>query len=533
VTVEKILPNRGTDERGFVTNVQETAILRQCWEFSDENPNASHSFLNASTPDSGKTVMTVELILRMGFKRCLILGVRETADQWSERMDAQSDGTMQIRQLNSTKAGKAEWDKMASGADGIWFAGAEWITAQDWEPRQEMDTNGHKLWKEDEEGKRILRNGEPVPVTKQHHRNIFKRVGFQVHPFDLIAFDEVQKVSNRKSVGRKSLVTIPAVNKLALSGTPVGNKFSNSWSITRWLWPEHIDASFQRWSDEWCESKPVLLKSGKVLEDARGNPVRTLGNEREEGEFVKTLPGYLRMESEREVPEPEIVEVDLSPAQRADYDDLLRDMMLYLESPEGQRVTLVADIPIVLRTHLRSATLAVMSMHEEEGIFYADDAISSKLHALRGIVDREDWRGRPVVIYTHSRRFARIIALRMNAAGYGTAEWSGKSTRAARKTIKADFMAGRLQYIVATIQALGTGLDGFQTKCNRVVWLSETEDFSANLQASRRVFRSGNDAMLDDFQAVKVIARDTYDSGILSRNVANILAMRATLRLVA
>jgi SNF2 family DNA or RNA helicase len=152
---------------------------------------------------------------------------------------------------------------------------------------------------------------------------------------------------------------------------------------------------------------------------------------------------------------------------------------------------------------------------------------------LRGIVDRPDWRGRPVMIYTHSRRFARVVALRMNAAGYGTAEWSGVKTSKERAKIKADFIAGRLQYIVATIQSLGTGLDGFQTTCNRVVWLSQTENPTADLQASRRVFRSGNNAMLDDFQAVTVIARNTYDSGILSRNVANILSMRATLKVPA
>jgi hypothetical protein len=535
VTTTKILPNRGDDERGFISNIQESSILRQCWEFSDDNPNASHGVLNASTMDSGKTLMSVEVIVRMGFKRVLILGVRDTFHQWADRLAVQSDGALELRRMDSSIAGRAAWADAMAGAPGIFFAGAEWITAQDWETRLATDHAKNPVWKLDKEAKEPILDemGQPIQDTVQYHLNIFKRARITHNPFELLIFDEVQKVANRKSVGRKTLVTIPTINKLALSGTPVGNKFENAWGLVRWIWDGIITVNFKDWSDRWCESKEVRLANGRPLLNAQGKPTRKLGSEKVEGEFVKTLPCYIRIEAERDVPEPEIVEVDLTVAQRNDYDDLMQDLVLYLQSPEGERATLVADIPVVLRTHLRSATLGVMSMTEERGIFYADNTQSSKLHALRGILDREDWAGRPVVIFTHSQRFAGVVVKRMRAAGYNAVEWAGYVSSTRRDTIKADFLASRVQYIVATVQSFSTGLDGFQAVCNRVVWLSETENPSENAQAAKRVFRSGDEAMLADFQSVKVVARDTYDQGILSRNVASLLAMRATLNLAA
>jgi hypothetical protein len=531
MSAEKILPNKGDDERGFVSNEQETAILRMCWEMHPDNPNATHGIINASNMDTGKTLQAAEVVIRMGFQRVLYIGVKDTYDQWADRLEAQSDGAIALRRMDATKPGLLAWKDFVDGLPGMYFCGSQYLTAQDWEARQVIDENGHKMWKEDENGERILKRGEPVPVTKQHHKMIFHRVKMKVNPLDLVVFDEIHVVANRKSVGRKTLVTLPTKNKLGMSGTIVGNKFENFWSISKWVWPELIDGSFDRWSDVWCESKQVIGPGGIPLVNKIGKAVVKMTGEVMEGEFVKTLPCYVRLDGELKVPAPEIVEVDLLPEQQADYEDLERDMMVWLETPAGQRATLVADLPITLRTRLRTATLGVMSLDDAAGkVYFADDTKSTKLHALRGIVDRPDWVGQQVGIYCDSKQFVKVTVKRMRAQGYDAVEWSGDVVSTGRTEIKRKFLAGEIQYLVSVIPAFSTGLDGFQAVCNRVIWLSESDNNMQNLQAIKRYFRSGRK---DGFQHVKIVARGSYDGGIMSRNVMETLSMHATLGLAA
>ncbi|MET4703072.1 LAGLIDADG family homing endonuclease [Frigoribacterium sp. UYMn621] len=492
---------------------------------------SDHLYVTRDFIVTHNTLQATEVVVRMGFERVLYIGIKDTYHQWADRLSAQSDGALELRRIDATKAGRLAWDDAYAGKPGQYFVGAQFLTAQDWTARQIMDTNGHKLWKEDENGERILRHGEPVPVTEQHHLQIFKRARIQAHPFDLVIFDEVHVVSNRKSVGRKTLVTIPTHNKLAMSGTWWANKFEGAWSITKWVWPELIDSSFQRWSEMWCSSEPVLKAGGEQMVSARGRDIIKLKGERNPGEFVKSLPCYIRLDGELEVPEPEIVYVDLLPEQRADYEDLERDMMVWLETPAGQRATLIADLPITLRTRLRTATLGVMSLDDETGqVFFADDTRSTKLHALRGIVDREDWRGQQVGIYCDSKQFVKVTVKRMRAMGYDAVEWSGDVSSKAREEIKRKFLAGEIQYLVSVIASFSTGLDLFQTVCGRVCWLNESDDNSRNQQAIKRYFRSGRK---EGFQHLKIVARESYDEGILSRNVMGTLAMHASLTVAA
>ena len=82
---------------------------------------------------------------------------------------------------------------------------------------------------------------------------------------------------------------------------------------------------------------------------------------------------------------------------------------------------------------------------------------------------------------------------------------------------------------MSTIQSFSTGLDMFQSVCNRVVWVSESDNNMLNNQAIKRYYRSGFPELLADFQHVKIVARNTYDDGVLGRNVLETLAMHASL----
>lgn len=476
--------------------------------------------LLADEPGVGKTLVAVEVALR--FERTLTIGVKDTYQQFADLFEAQSEGAAVLRRVDSTKAGKAAMADMLAGVDGHYFAGSQFLTRQDYEYRTVRDSLGGPVWKTDkmtglvitkERGENEIGPAEiPQPETFSFHLKTYRKM----KPFDALIFDEVHVIQNRRSAGFKTIKTIRTDYKLAMSGTPYGNKFPGIWAITRWLWPELIDASFERWKHVWCLTEDVYLKGRKTTENVIG--------ERYPGEFVKTLPFYIRAEAEP-VPAPIEVMVDLTPIQASQYAALEEDLIVWIgENP------LVVDLPPILRQRLRTLALGELSVTPEGQPFFANDCKSSKLGALGGIL-RGYWGGEKAIIGMESKTFAYVTYARMVAAGESVAIWTGDTTSKGRDEIKRAFLAGEVQYIICTIRSMSTGLDGFQTVCSKLAWMNELDgDESGNEQFVRRLFRPGR---VGNFEHIKLIARGTKDEDVYGANLALALKNRSTLRLAA
>jgi hypothetical protein len=472
--------------------------------FIDEPTNAG---LIADDMGGGKMGQACEVVVRLGATRTLFIGVKETWEQYRDRLYTQSDGQLVARRIDSTKAGQVAFADFLAGEQGHYFAGHQYLTAQDWEHLPVVDDEGQPVYVTDK------KTGLPTAKqeTKRQQIGVFRKI----KPVDIIIADEVHIYANRKAIGRKTLITIKSERKLAMSGTWYGNRFENAWSVTRWLWGSLIEPNFYSWRREHCIMKEVYVAKDKTRPQVTGELV--------EGSFVASLPCYFRHEMPKP-PEPKKVYVDLTPIQRAQYDELEADLLTWLKSHKGA-APLVADLPITLRSRLRTATLGEMSFDENDEIQFAEDCISSKLHALRGVLDH--YGDQPVLIYTDSKRYAKVVVKRMLAAGYDVAEYSGDTSEKERGEVKRRFLAKELSYIVAVIPAFSTGLDGFQRVCSKIVWLSESENQVLNSQATARLHRPG---MIGEFEHCKILARDTLDLEVFGRLVAAELSRNASTR---
>jgi hypothetical protein len=225
-----------------------------------------------------------------------------------------------------------------------------------------------------------------------------------------------------------------------------------------------------------------------------------------------------------EVPEPELVHIDLGLQERGIYSQVEEEGVAWLKK-NGNLEPIVMNLPITKRTRLRTAALGVMSIDSDDIVHFAPDAESAKMRKLKEILDSPDWTGRQVVLLTHSKTFARMAAARMNAAGYMTGLWTGDVTD--KESLKQDFIAGRVQFLVAVIASISRGYDGLQTASNRVIWLSRSDNPEHNDQAARRVFRTGGD--LDQYRSIEIVANETYDLGVFNADRARTAAMNATL----
>src|SRR5690625_7597724 len=102
---------------------------------------------------------------------------------------------------------------------------------------------------------------------------------------------------------------------------------------------------------------------------------------------------------------------------------------------------------------------------------YADDCKSSKISALKEIL--QDLEDEPAVIYTHSSKFARVVAKRL---GKQAALWSGDTSQDEREAILRTFgKEGGPKYRVTTIAAIGEGVVGVPRVCSNMRWRGQGE----------------------------------------------------------
>lgn len=448
---------------------QEEAIQRMMAE-------PTQSILLASEQDQGKTLLSIEFALRMGFKRVLFIGIKDTFDQFRERAEAQSDGAQTIRRIDASKPGTAALADMEWGMEGWYFIGQQLFTTRDWrnEPTGKYDNKGKEIQK-----------------------------AVQLHTWDrldldLIVYDEIHMAANHQSRGRKTIQAVHPEWKIAMSGTFYGNKFDNAWAPTQWLWPKIIPRSYWAWRDHWCAEFEQRVKGGNTTKVV-------VGEKAPEGTFVASLPCYIRHVGAEKVPEPTIIEVDLQPEQRRMYDSLEKNLLVW-----KQDHPFIIEWPVTLKERLRTLALAEFDfIPETQEVYLRDDAESTKLEALWEELAK--YPQDKVVLGTHSKKFAKFAVKRMLKKNLKVVEWSGDISSKGREEIKQAWIADEIQYIVCVMKSFSTGLDWAQSNCWRMGVFSEpVGDPTVAGQWVRRVFRTGPHK--DKFEWFKIQARSTFDN---------------------
>ena len=424
--------------------------------------------LNASLMGTGKTVMAVEVGIRLCAKTVLVIAPLNTYWGWYDTIQRQTDYKAKaLIKIDSTTAGKKAFRDLTAGEEGWYFVGREYFRTQEW----------HKT----------------VP--------------------DLVLVDECHFAQNRASKSFKVLKQLKPKFRLSMSGTPFGNKFEGFWAVTRWLWADDkiVHKSFWKWVEQWAVTKYNPFSSIEIV------------GEREAGAFANSLPCYVRLEPDYNIDVVEEIRyVDLVPAQRKVYEKFQKDLVVWL-----QENPLVAEVPVAARIRLRQMTLAVPSIAEDGSVYFEQNAVSTKYKALMEII--EDHPDEKMLLLTDSQKYAKIVTDRLNAKfGDGSAfEWSGQASQKEREIAKQSFIGGDMKYIVAVIPAIAEGVDGLQDVCRTVVWLSHSDSNILNQQVLDRIRRRGQRQLV---QVYDIVARDTFDEGQLDSLLQRELDMRASLK---
>lgn len=431
----------------------------------------------ATQVGGGKTLIAIEVARRLGTGTNLVIAPKGTHKRAWERTITRQIPNATVKYINSSKSGQLAFQDLESGVAGWYLISPEFFRTFHW------------------------RGIEP----------------------DLAVFDEVHRASNRQSKTAKMLHTLKAKRRLGMSGTIAGNRIEGFWSVLRWVYPELAGKSFWAWVDQYCSTEKDYF-AGIVVT-----------GEKKPGLIVSQIPAYIRHLKREKCCEfhqegmdadlPSMVSmervVQLAPEQKKIYKKMESDLFVWLgENP------LVTEVPVATRIRLRQITLGVPSIDESGEVFFADDCKSSKLDELYSIIgDHPD--GEPMLILTHSQKFASVVTKRLTKRGYSAFEWSGVVSQKERDKALERFISGEIQFIVAVISAIGEGTDGLQERCSTVVWLSKDDNRLLNEQAAGRLDRQGQKRAVISYD---IIAEDTYDEGQLSKLIKDQLRMNTSLR---
>lgn len=431
----------------------------------------------ATQVGGGKTLIAIEVARRLATDTNLVIAPKGTHKRAWHRTILRQIPNAEVRYINSTKAGVQAFDDLVAGIAGWYLVTPEFFRRFHW------------------------RGVEP----------------------DLAVFDEIHRASNRQSKTAKMLHTLKSKRKLGLSGTIAGNRIEGFWSVLRWIYPDMAGRSFWAWVDQYCQTEKDYF-AGIVVT-----------GEKKPGLIVSQIPAYVRHLKREKCCEfhqegmdadlPNTVQmerlVQLLPEQKRIYKKMEEDLFVWLgENP------LITEVPVATRIRLRQITLGVPSISETGEVFFAEDCKSTKLEELYSIIGDHP-EGEPMLILTHSQKFASVVTQRLTKDGYSAFEWSGMASQKQRDKALEQFIAGEIQYIVAVIAAIGEGTDGLQERCSTVVWLSKDDNRLLNEQAAGRLDRQGQKRAVVSYE---IIAEDTYDEGQLSKLIKDQLAMNASLK---
>lgn len=519
------------------------------------------SGLVASGLGSGKTLVGVEMIRSLpGMPRVLCIAPVNTHDQWIATVGEQFPslvGTPYLRKVGTPKSDPEGWAMLTSKKPGFYVIG--WEAMRGDLPMETRRANSRKTTKNPGITKDALaaaiKSGSVPPWT---------RTG----TWGMVILDEVHRIQNRNSLNKKVVSLVKADRKVALSYTPAGNAHEGLWSVLNWLWPAKY-RSFWKWAETflvleekninqydtvkvivgekdpgatWSDipcavryrTEDIIDQLPEVIERIvtvpMGDNQRRVYDEFEQQAFAwidgqpeaTPLPltqrirlrqaalGSLKI-NDRVLEKTRWVKTGRIPELHMEYEivgpvQTLRTEIrenLAMVPPEPDKYGEFdpeEEVEVVEKTEYSEVSFSYRNVEIDFNEYDQQPKIKAIKEILRDLPDSE-----PVLIYTHSAKWARMAAAELDSAGiYGEVRaWTGDLTAKQREGLKnvfgvmepakmrSVFTHTGIRVLIAVIPAVAEGIDGWQNVCRCEIWASQSEDGLMNEQAKGRLHRPG------------------------------------------
>ena len=310
---------------------------------------------------------------------------------------------------------------------------------------------------------------------------------------DYAILDEAQNIKNPMSATAQAAKELPALRRLALTGTPIENRLSEIWSIFSFVSPGLL-GSLPKFEERF--GRPIDQGDSKAAARLR-SVIHPFILRRTKLEVLKDLPPKLEVDKI----------VDLAPGQKAIYLQVLREVRAQVMGEVERQGVAKSQLHILAGlTKLRQAACdpRLLGLPKE---FDHDD--SGKLAALRELVEEVNSGGHKVLIFSQFVSMLKLIRAALDEDEIRYEYLDGSTTDRSERIVRFQEDPTVTAFLIS-LKAGGTGLN--LTAADTVIHFDPWWNPAVEDQASDRAHRIGQNKVVSVY---RLVAAGTIEEKIL------------------
>ncbi len=288
-----------------------------------------------------------------------------------------------------------------------------------------------------------------------------------------IVLDEAQNIKNQSARQTQSIKRLKAIQKIALTGTPVENRLSELWSIMDFLNPGYL-GSFESFRRDFV--LPIEKYNNKAHSEALRSLIQpfVLRRLKTDATVIRDLPEKMEMK----------VGYNLTTEQASLYAAVVEDMLSRIESSKGME----------RKGQILAALTKLKQICNHPALFLQDgsqlEGRSGKLSRLEEMLDEAISAGDRALIFTQFAGMGAMLRHQLQEKlGVEALFLHGKTSRKQREEMIQRFQQGDSPIFILSLKAGGFGLN--LTAANHVFHFDRWWNPAVENQATDRAFRIG------------------------------------------
>ena len=317
----------------------------------------------------------------------------------------------------------------------------------------------------------------------------------QESEWDLVILDEAQAIKNPSSKQTKSIKSLKAKNRIALTGTPIENDLTNLWSLYDFLNKGLLGSSteFKRFASSLKENPSGYSKLKAMISPFMLRRLKT------DKSIISDLPEKMEMTDY----------VTLSKKQRVLYKKYVDDLAKLLEKAKDD------DDPMKRRGLVLASLLKLKQICNHPDQFNGADGFaekdSGKFEMLKDICQTIYEKRERVLVFTQFKEICPALDDFLSGVfGIRGFVLHGGTPIAKRNKMVEEFQSDTyIPYMVISVKAGGMGLN--LTNANHVIHFDRWWNPAVENQATDRAFRIGQ---TKNVMVHKFVSRGTIEEKI-------------------
>lgn len=308
--------------------------------------------------------------------------------------------------------------------------------------------------------------------------------------FEYVILDEAQYIKNQKTQNAKSVKSLNAKHKLALTGTPIENSLAELWSIFDFLMPQYL-FNYHYFQNQY-ETDIVKRKDENKTKQLK-RLVTPFILRRNKKDVLKELPDKIEQNMLLSFNEEE---EKLYVANLAKVNEELQQ--LYdIEGSDKMQI-------LKMLTRLRQICLEPRMVYDN--IEYP----SSKLKACLELLKTFKENNQKVLLFSSFTKVLDYIGDECHKAGISYYMLTGSTKKEERRELVSHFQKDKTTVFLISLKAGGTGLN--LTAAEAVIHFDPWWNVSAQNQATDRAYRIGQNK---NVQVFNLVMKDSIEEKIL------------------